>query len=156
MRKPPEGMYLRKPRNLMEIQPYRSAFRTQVTSQLNDVGDGTEKKKTRAIAPPTLSLLARPCPTPIPGKGGGDRERACRAGLLRGGVVVPGGRKRRKKLFPLWPTHRPPLLRAPSQAPGAQQTGWRWGQGGRGHSAGTSPGSARTNGGGDFAPGRTP
>lgn len=32
-------------------------------------------------------------------------------------MVVPGGRKRRKKLFPLWPTHRPPPYPGPHLRP---------------------------------------
>lgn len=147
MRKPPEGMYLLKPRNLMEIQPYRSAFRTQVTSQLNDVGDGTEKKRPEQIAPPPSVCWPGPAPPPIPGKGAEIEEPVGQAS--RRGVVVPGGRKRRKKLFPLGPPTAPhPGSHLRPQGPSKQDGGVA--RGGRGHSAGTSPGSARTNGEGDL------
>lgn len=49
------------------------------------------------------------------GGGRAQRERPC-ASLFRGGVVVPGDRKRGRSCFPSQPT--------PTSAPGTQPTGW--------------------------------
>lgn len=129
-------MRLQNPEIKWKSSPIAPRSSDSIPSQLNNVGDGIEGKKTpeQSLPPPSVSL-ARPGPTPIPGEGGRARERACRADLLRGGVVVPGDRKTRKKLLPLWPGPPP---RPPLRPQGAQQTGWRWGLGGRGHSAGTA------------------
>lgn len=112
-------------------------------------GRGGKKKEHRYPHPRQFGPAL---PHPHSWGGGRAGERATGAGPPRGGVVVPGGRKRRKgSCFPF----RPPPPRPPPQAPGAQQTGWRWGQGRQGQSAGPGPGSARPARGWGSAPGRT-
>lgn len=152
--KPPEGTHLQNPEINWKSRPIAPRFSAPITSQLNNVENGVrggEKRPEQSFPP--LTSLGPALPHPHSWGGGRAWERVTSAGLKRGGVVVPGGRKRRKKLLPFWPT---PLIPAPTLGRGAQQTGWRWGQGGQGQSASTGPGSAWRAGGGGFAPRRTP
>lgn len=148
-------MHLQNPKIKWNSSPMAPHFSASITSQLNNVGDRVGKeKKTRTIASPTFVVRPGPAPPPFLGRGqslGESQERRPQAG----GVVVPGGRKRRKKLLPLRPTP-PHTPRSPPQAPGTQQTGWRWGQGGQGQSSSSGPGSAWPAGGEGFTSRRTP
>ena len=147
-------MHLQNPEIKWKSSPVAPRSSASIPSQLNNVGDGTEGKKTpeQSLPPPSISL-ARPCPTPIPGEGGRAPEKACRAGLLRGGVVVPGDRKTRKKLLPLWPGPPP---RSPPQAPRGPANRMEVGAGKTGSQRRHCPGSAWPAGGGGFTPRRTP
>lgn len=96
-------MHLQNPEIKWKPSPKLHTLPPQNPASYITWGDGVEEKKARTIAPPTLVNLALPRPTPIPGEGGKAGEKATGAGLKRGGVVVPGDRKRRKKLLPLCP-----------------------------------------------------
>lgn len=117
-----EGMHLENPAIKWKPSPTAPRSPASITSQLQNVGDGTGRwGETRTIAP-RPSHVGPALPHPHSWGGGQGRERASGAGLWRGGVVVPGGRKRRKKLLPLWPTPHPgPHLRP--QGPSKQDGG---------------------------------
>lgn len=122
-------MHLQNPEIKWKPNPRLHTHRPQRPASYITLGDGVEGKKGQNNRSPHPRQFGRALPHPHSWGGGKAWERATGAGLKRGGVVVPGGRKRRKKLLPLWPT---PAPLPPPRAPGAQQTGWRWGQGGQG------------------------
>lgn len=146
-------LYLQNPEIKWQPNPKLHTFQPQRPSSYIMWGMGESGKKARTIAPPTLVGLTGPCPTPIPGEGAKlGREPLAQASSEGVWWSLEAGREGRS-CFPFGP--RPPPL-PPPRVPGAQQTGWRWGQGGLGQSAGTGPGSAVPAGGGSFAPRLTP
>lgn len=98
----------------MATKPQAPHFSASKTIQLYNVGDGGEWKKGQNNRSPHPCWFGRALPHPHSWGGGKAWERATGASLERGGVVVPGGRKRRKKLLPLWST---PPTPAPTSGP---------------------------------------
>lgn len=79
---------------------------------------GRRKKRPEQSLPPhPQSAWPGPAPPPFLGRGAEIGSEPLAQAFCEGGVVVPGGRKRRKKLFPLWPTHRLPSYPGPHLSP---------------------------------------
>lgn len=129
--KPPEGMHLQIPAIKWKSNPNAPHFLASITRQLYNLGDEVEKKMTRTIASPTLVLRPGSAPPPFLGRGQSLGESHQRRPQERG-CGGPRRQEEKEEAASLWPT---PLIPAPTSRRGAQQTGWRWGQGGQGQSA---------------------
>lgn len=64
-----EGMHLENPAIKWKPSPTAPRSPASITSQLQNVGDGTGGGEPEQ-SPPAPVMLGRPCPTPIPGEGG--------------------------------------------------------------------------------------
>lgn len=103
--KPPERMNLHNSATKWKANPRAPGSSASTAGQGAHAGEEADAPQNKDQSPHCSRGLAPPCPTPIPGEGAELRSPSHWRSRVRGGVVVPGGRKRRKKPLPLGPPH---------------------------------------------------